>query len=94
MLLPKLFSLTVEGRSLCFLYVITGRLVCETEPEGFRTEGISSKESVLSTWTEAKGTSMHGEINRGLLESNSTISDAVGLFVAVMFQHDCKKMVT
>jgi hypothetical protein len=66
----------------------TGRFVCETEPEGFLTEGMSSSESVLSTWTEARGTSMHGEMSRVLLDKSSTISEAVGRFVGVMHQHD------
>lgn len=29
-----------------------GRLVSDTDPEGFLTEGINSKESVLSTWIQ------------------------------------------
>ena len=65
-----------------------GLFVLETDPEGFLTEGISSSESVLSTCTEARGMSIHGQINRGVFESNSTTSEAVGLFVAVICQHD------
>ena len=56
------------------------------------TEGISSKESVLSTCTEAKGTSIQGEISLGLFDNSSTISEAVGLLVAVMFQQDFNKV--
>ena len=56
------------------------------------TDGISSKESVLSTWTEAKGTSIQGDISLGLFDKSSTISEAVGLFVAVMFQHVFNKV--
>ena len=65
-----------------------GLFVLETDPEGFLTEGISSSESVLSTCTDARGISIHGQINRGVFESNSTTSEAVGLFVAVICQHD------
>ena len=60
-------------------------VTAEAEPEGFRIEGMSSKESVRSTWTEANGTSMQGEIRRGLLASSSEISEAVGRFVGVFW---------
>ena len=66
----------------------TGLFVLETDPDGYLTEGISSNESVLSTCTDASGISMQGQINRGVFESNSTTSCAVGLLVAVICQHD------
>ena len=53
---------------------------------------MSSSESVLSTWTEANGTSMQGEISLGLLDKSSTISEAVGLLVAVIFQQDFNRV--
>ena len=65
-----------------------GLFVRETDPDGFLTEGISSNESVLSTCTDASGMSIHGQINLGVFESNSTTSEAVGLFVAVICQQD------
>merc|ERR1719192_1262949 len=52
----------------------------------FLLPGISSRESVRSICTEASGTSIHGLTRRGLLYSNSTISAAVGLLVAVLLQ--------
>ena len=54
--------------------------------------GMSSNESVLSTWTEASGTSMQGDMSLGLFESNSTISEAVGLLVGVLCQQDFKRV--
>ena len=48
--------------------------------------GSSSKESVLSIWTEARGTSIHGLISLGLLVNSSTISEAEGLLVGVGLQ--------
>ena len=65
-----------------------GLFVLETDPDGFLTDGISSNESVLSTCTDASGISIQGQINRGVLESSSTTSEAVGRLVAVMCQHD------
>ena len=64
-----------------------GLFVLETDPDGFRTEGISSNESVLSTCTDANGISIQGQIRRGVFESSSTTSDPVGLLVAVICQH-------
>ena len=48
--------------------------------------GSSSKESVLSIWTEARGTSIQGLISLGLLVNSSTISEAEGLLVGVGLQ--------
>ena len=49
-------------------------------------KGSSSRESVLSIWTEANGTSMQGLISLGLLVNNSTISEADGRLVGVGLQ--------
>ena len=54
--------------------------------------GMNSNESVLSTLTQAKGTSMQGDIRRGVLDRSSTISDAVGLLVAHMCQQDLSRV--
>ena len=70
----------------------TGLLVWETDPEGFLTDGISSRESVRSTCTDARGTSMQGEMRRVLFDKSSTISEAVGRFVGIMHQQDLSKV--
>ncbi len=46
----------------------------------------------IATWTDARGTSIQGEMRRGLFDKSSTISDAVGLFVGVILQQDLSKV--
>ena len=52
----------------------------------FLAMGSSSSESVLSICTEARGTSMQGEISLGLLVRSSRISEAEGRLVGVGLQ--------
>lgn len=44
-----------------------------------------------SVWTDDKGTSKQGEINRGLFAKNSTISEAAGRSLPSWFQQDFSK---
>ena len=55
--------------------------------------GIISSESVLSIWTEARGTSIQGLTSRGLFPRTSAISDADGRLVGAISQQLCSKEV-